>query len=110
MKSVSNIEIGLDSVKEGLRLWIDARIPDSLFDAEENAAENNEARYQMVEGCYYDYQISDGGFLLGDNEYRIIQQHKRNPNIGSIAPNVFVGTLSIPLLDKQSSEELCRIE
>lgn len=110
MKSVSNIEIGLDSVKEGLRLWIDARIPDSLFDAEENAAENNEARYQMVEGCYYDYQISDGDFLLGDNEYRIIQQHKRNPNIGSIAPNVFVGTLSIPLLDKQSSEELCRIE
>lgn len=62
MKSVSNIEIGLDSVKEGLRLWIDARIPDSLFDAEENAAENNEARYQMVEGCYYDYQISDGDF------------------------------------------------
>ena len=55
MKSVSSIEINLDSVQEGLRLWIDARKPDSLFDAEEKAEEYNEARFQLVEGCYYDY-------------------------------------------------------
>ena len=42
MKSVSNIEIKLDSIQEGLRLWIDARRPDSLFDAEENSSEHNE--------------------------------------------------------------------
>lgn len=110
MKSVSNIEIRLDSVKEGLRLWIDARRPDSLFDAEENAAENNEARFQLVEGCYYDYQLSDSGFVLGDIGENIIQQHKRTENLGTIAPNIFVGTLSIPLLDRQTSEELCKIE
>lgn len=110
MKSLSNIEINLDSVKEGLRLWIDVRSPDSLFDAEENAAENNEARYQLVEGCYYDYQISDSGFVLGDIGENIIQQHKRTANLGTIAPNIFVGTLSIPLLDKHTSEELCKIE
>lgn len=110
MKSLSNIEINLDSVKEGLRLWIDVRRPDSLFDAEENAAENNEARYQLVEGCYYDYQISDSGFVLGDIGENIIQQHKRTTNLGTIAPNIFVGTLSIPLLDKHTSEELCKIE
>ncbi len=110
MKSLSNIEINLDSVKEGLRLWIDVRRPDSLFDAEENAAENNEARYQLVEGCYYDYQISDSGFVLGDIGENIIQQHKRTANLGTIAPNIFVGTLSIPLLDKHTSEELCKIE
>jgi len=110
MKSLSNIETNLDSVKEGLRLWIDVRRPDSLFDAEENAAENNEARYQLVEGCYYDYQISDSGFVLGDIGENIIQQHKRTANLGTIAPNIFVGTLSIPLLDKHTSEELCKIE
>jgi len=118
MKSVSNIEINLDSVKEGLRLWIDARRPDSLFDAEENAAENNEARYQLVEGCHYDYQLgflennnqSDLKYILGDVGENIIQQHKRTANLGTIAPNIFVGTLSIPLLDRQSSEQLCKID
>lgn len=110
MKSLSNIEINLDSVKEGLRLWIDARRPDSLFDAEENAAENNEARYQLVEGCYYDYQLSDSGYVLGDIGENIVQQHKRTANLGTFAPNIFVGTLSIPLLDRNTSEELCKIE
>jgi predicted component of viral defense system (DUF524 family) len=110
MKSVSSIEINLDSVQECLRLWIDARRPDSLFDAEENAAENNEARYQLVEGCYYDYQISDSGFVLSDIGENIIQQHKRTANLGTIAPNIFVGTLSIPLLDSHTSEELHKIE
>jgi hypothetical protein len=81
-----------------------------LFDAEENAAENNEARYQLVEGCYYDYQISDSGFILGDIGENIIQQHKRTGNLGTIAPNIFVGTLSIPLFDRHTSEERCKIE
>lgn len=110
MKLVSNIEINLDSVKEGLRLWIDARRPDSLFDAEENASEHNEARFQLVEGCLYDFQISDPDFVLGDVGENIIQQHKRTKNLGTIAPNIFVGTLSIPLLEKESSQERCKVE
>ena len=110
MKSVSNIEIKLDSIQEGLRLWIDARRPDSLFDAEENSSEHNEARFQLVEGCYYDFQISDPDFILGDVGENIIQQHKRTKNLGTISPNIFVGTLSIPLLEKESNQECCKVE
>lgn len=110
MKSVSNIEINLDSVKEGLRLWIDARGPNSLFDEDQNAAKNNEARYQLVEGCYYDYQLSDSEYVLGYTGENIIQQHKRTASLGTIAPNIFVGTLSIPVLHSHTSEELCKIE
>ena len=36
MKSVSNIEINLDSIQMDLRLWIDARKDDSLFDEKED--------------------------------------------------------------------------
>lgn len=110
MKSVSNIEINLDSIQEGLRLWIDARRSDSLFDAEENADEHNEARFQLVEGCLYDFQISNPQFVLGDVGENIIQQHKRTTNLGTIAPNIFVGTLSIPLLEKETSVECFKIE
>ena len=110
MKSVSNIEINLDSVQEGLRLWIDARRPDSLFDAEQDAEDHNEARFQLREGCFYDYQISNSELVLGDVGENIIQQHRRTTNLGTISPNVFVGTLTVPLLNKVTSEELCRIE
>ncbi len=110
MKSVSNIEINLDSVQEGLRLWIDARRPDSLFDAEENASQHNEARFQLVEGCSYDFQISEPEFVFGDVGENIIQHHKRTKNLGTIAPNIFVGTLSIPLLEKESCQERCKVE
>ena len=110
MKSVSNIEINLDSVREGLRLWIDARRSDSLYDAETDAEQHNEARYQLVEGCLYDFQINDAQYILGDVGENIVQQHKRTPNLGTIAPNIFVGTLSIPLLRKESQEECTKID
>jgi predicted component of viral defense system (DUF524 family) len=110
MKSVTNIEINLDSIQDGLRLWIDARKTDSLFDAEENATDHIEARYQLVEGCLYDFQINDPQFILGDLGENIIQQHKRTPNLGTIAPNIFVGTLSIPLLEKDTLHECTKID
>jgi len=110
MKPESNIEINLDTVNEGLRLWIDSRRSNSLFDAEGTATEHNEARFQLVEGCYYDYQISDSDFVLGDIGENIIQQHKRTTNLGTIAPNIFVGTLSIPLIEKETLEERCKVE
>lgn len=110
MKSVSNIEINLDSVEKGLRLWIDARRPDSLFDAVENATENNEARFQLVEGCLYDYQISVPDYILGDVGENIIQQHKRTTHLGTISPNIFVGTLSIPLVKKATATQCGKIE
>lgn len=109
MKSVSNIEINLDSVQEGLRLWIDAHRSDSLYNAELDAEQHNEARYQLVEGCLYDFQINDSQYILGDVGENIVQQHKRTPNLGTIAPNIFVGTLSIPLLRKESQEECTKI-
>lgn len=110
MKAVSSIEINLDSVREGLRLSIHDRRTDSLFDAGDDAGENNEARFQLVEGCYYDYKINDTAFILGDIGENIIQQHKASTNLGTIAPNIFVGTLSIPLIEKGSSGECAKIE
>ncbi|HPY15968.1 MAG TPA: DUF2357 domain-containing protein, partial [bacterium] len=61
-------------------------------------------------GCLYDFQISDPDFVLGDVGENIIQQHKRTKNLGTIAPNIFVGTLSIPLLEKESNQERCKVE
>jgi predicted component of viral defense system (DUF524 family) len=109
MKSVSNIEISLDNIKEGLQLCIDARRPGSLF-IEDDDSDYNEAKFQLLEGCNYDYQINDPNFVLGDIGDNIIQQHKRSSNLGTISPNIFVGTLSIPLLEKVTLRECFKIQ
>lgn len=109
MNSVQTVTIELDSVKEGLILWIDARRAQSLFDATTDAEQNNEAQYQLVEGCFYDYEINDSRFILGDIGENIVQQHKRHPNLGTIAPNIFVGTLSVPVLDKNTLQECAKV-
>lgn len=105
MKECSEIEINLDSVKEDLKLWISSKKEETLFDDIDNAVENNEARFQLREGCYYDYEISNHEYMLGDIGENIIQQHKRHSNIGIISPNIFVGTLEIPLLKRKNLEK-----
>lgn len=110
MKSLSAVKIELDSIEEGLHLWIDSRSKDSLFDAEEDAKSNNEARFQLIEGCYYDYQISSPNYVLVDPYDNIVQEHKRNSNTGTLSPNIYVGTLEIPIKNKSTGEKKSTIQ
>ena len=110
MKSVLNIEYDLDFIEEGLKLFIDAPKPNTLFDGEENAAENNEAKFQLVEGHFYDYQLSSPTYMLADIGENIIKRNHRNKHIGNIAPNLFVGTLFIPIVKKSDNEECGKIQ
>lgn len=110
MKAVPSIEINLDPIKQGLLLTIDPRRPETLFDGAENAAENNEARFQLVEGCYYDYTFSDSNFSFRNIGEQIIQPHTRNKHTGTLSPNIFVGTLSLPLTENGSEDPIGYIE
>lgn len=121
MQAKNEIIVELDSVQEGLKLCISSKKEGTLFDRFDTAVENNEARFQLVEGCYYDYEItlkhpktgkdiSADNYMLEDIGENIIQQHKRHSNIGTISPNIFVGTLEIPLLKKENLEKCASIE
>lgn len=106
MKKESEIEINLDSVQSDLRLWISSRKDGTLFDAKETALENNEARFQLVEGCFYDYELSNHEYRLGDVCNRgVVHEHKRSKHIGTIDPNIFVGTLEISLFKTGEKNE-----
>lgn len=110
MKLLDSTEINLDYINEGLRLYLYPKSRNSLFDAELSAVENNEARYQLVEGCFYDYKLSSNQFILDYNEHNIIFQHKLEPHLGTISPNIFTGTLSISIKDITTSKELGTVE
>lgn len=61
-----------------------------------DALENGEALYQIKEGCFYEYKITDK-YSLSPSE--IISQSKVNESSGRIAPNIYVGTLNVDVLD-----------
>ncbi len=61
-----------------------------------DAIENGEAPFQIQEGCFYEYKITNG-FSLDSSE--IVSQSKVNDSSGRISPNIYVGTLIIDVLD-----------
>lgn len=74
----------------------------SVFEVAD-AIENGEAPLQIVEGNFYEYKITDG-FRLEKQE--IVTQSKFNSSAGRISPNIYVGTLSLNVLDSSDKNVL----
>jgi predicted component of viral defense system (DUF524 family) len=94
MMSLQFITIPLDSIEKDLKLTIDAKIPDSLFDVT-NAEQEGECRYQLKEGCIYDYEFSIEKYSFKKTDY--IQPHSRKQYLGVISPNIYVGALTFEI-------------
>lgn len=104
------IAIDLSQVNEGLVLEIFERQVGTLFDQEIDSSLNNEARYQLLEGCFYDYELNDPNYYLGLDYGNIIQSHKKSIHLGTIAPNIYVGTLKIPIIEKNNKIQVHILE
>jgi predicted component of viral defense system (DUF524 family) len=104
-------EITLDfgHIEKNLSLTINERSNHTLF-VVEDALKHGEAIYQLKEGCFYDYELSNPDYYLADPFDNIIQPHKRIQSIGRIAPNIYVGTLDIPLCKNGESNPVCFIK
>ena len=95
MESKQFIHINLDHIDDGLKLTIDSKVDNTLL-VLSDALENGEAEHQLVEGFSYDYELNKDGFALGKDQ--IIQPHSRKKHLGIISPNIYVGTLTLPIL------------
>lgn len=102
------LNIPLNFIDDGLKLIIEAVQDAPLFDSLE-FEKQGEARYQIMEGCFYDYEIcySDS---KKDNHWQLknelcVKTHRRHSNLGTIAPNIYVGTLSIDVVNSKSADK-----
>lgn len=109
MPAVPNISIDLSEVENGLVLEILEKKEGTLFDEQKESLENNEARHQILEGCFYDFEISNSEYSLEPIQGNIIQPHGKHPNMGTLAPNIYVGTLYLNLLKKGYEHPIKRI-
>jgi len=67
-----------------------------------DAFEFGEAFIQIKEGHFYEYKLSKG-YNLQPSE--VVIQSRLNPSTGRIAPNIYVGTLSIGIIDLEKNEK-----
>lgn len=108
MTEVKSLQIALDGIDDGLELVIDSRKPKTLFDTPDYER-FGESRYQLVEGCFYDYELRYKGssktpaYEFTANGY--VVPHSRKKQVGSIAPNIYVGTLPLKLIHPGKTAE-----
>ncbi|WP_298305614.1 DUF2357 domain-containing protein [Flavobacterium sp.] len=70
--------------------------------SEQEAMEFGEALYQIKEGCSYEYNLNNPNYQLSDKT-QIVSISKFSKNRGLITPNIYVGTLTLDVLDKEKN-------
>jgi predicted component of viral defense system (DUF524 family) len=85
-----NVELYLFGEKSG-----------EILTEKSDAIENGESPFQIKEGYNYEYKITPG-YSLEPSE--IVSQSKVNDSSGRISPNIYVGTLTIDVLDPDKNK------
>ena len=79
-----------------VRIIAEERSEPTIFELDEwDAFEHGEARVQLLEGCFYEYEVF-GDYLLGPSP--AVVPSRINPAMGRLTPHVYVGTLTIGVL------------
>lgn len=101
--SLNSIEIPVELKDHQLILTI---MPDAndnnALEIVDNALSFGEAKYQIKEGLFYSYILSDPGYCLDANDIISCSPIKTLKHTGRISPNIYVGTLQINILDIQT--------
>lgn len=109
MERVQSIEIDLSYIEEGLFLFVDAKKKGDIEVDTSNIYEH-EPTYQLKEGCFYDFEFShetnvEKYRLLCSDQTNIVQNRKRKQFSGVIAPNIFVGTLTLQIFNIENFDK-----
>jgi predicted component of viral defense system (DUF524 family) len=77
-----------------------------LFQISENeATENGESIFQILEGNNYEYAFSKTNYRLKCSIDGVVSQSKREKSIGRIVPNIYVGTLTLFVSDSNQEDK-----
>ena len=98
------LQIPLDEIESGLTLSIDPegnsdfRVIDTL-----EADEFSESPHQILEGNTYEYDFNQSSYQLKADVPGIVIPSKRHASSGRIVPNIYVGTLTLEIVDRENN-------
>lgn len=98
------MKIPLSHIEQDLVLEIFGENKNSTIEiSEQEAMEFDEARFQIKEGCSYEYNLNKSYQISDKNP--IVSISKFAKNRGLITPNIYVGTLTLEVLDNEKNSK-----
>jgi len=105
------LQIQLDTLESGLILTI---YPEGSAEFREidilEAQEYSESQFQILEGNCYEYYFNKENFQLSASISNIIIPSKRHSSSGRIVPNIYVGTLTLDILNTSENFAISKID
>lgn len=81
-----------------------------LFEiSEDEANKNGESIFQILEGNSYEYAFKNKKHRLKCSIDGVVSQSKREPSVGRIVPNIYVGTLTLFVSDSTQEDKEFKI-
>ena len=110
---VEQLEIPIIGDFGEMKLYVYPSSNNSMLFEEEDAVDYGESRWQLQEGCTYEYELiaSNGRmyqFMTEDDIVRFSNSPRR-PNAGTIKTGIYVGSLSLSIRDIELDYEVARV-
>ena len=110
---VDKLEIPIIGNFGEIKLYIYPALGSSMLFEEEDAVDYGESRWQLQEGCTYEYElVSDNKrtyqFMTEDEIVRF-SHSPRHPNAGTLKTGIYVGSLSLAIRDTELGCEIAKV-
>ncbi len=96
-----------------IRLCIYPSSNNAMLFEEEDAVDYGESRWQLQEGCTYEYElVSDNGHtyqFMDEDEIVRFSHSPRHPNAGTLKTGIYVGSLSLAIRDTEFDCEIAKV-
>ncbi|MCF2653900.1 DUF2357 domain-containing protein [Prevotella loescheii] len=110
---VDKLEIPIIGNFGEIKLYIYPALGSSMLFEEEDAVDYGESRWQLQEGCTYEYElVSDNGHtyqFMDEDEIVRFSHSPRHPNAGTLKTGIYVGSLSLAIRDTELGCEIAKV-
>lgn len=110
---VDKLEIPVTGDFGEIKLCIYPVLGSSMLFEEEDAVDYGESRWQLQEGCTYEYElVSDNGHtyqFMDEDEIVRFSHSPRHPNAGTLKTGIYVGSLSLAIRDTELDCEIAKV-
>ncbi|MBQ8485575.1 MAG: DUF2357 domain-containing protein [Bacteroidaceae bacterium] len=110
---VERLEIPIIGNFGEIKLCIYPTLCSSMLFEEEDAVDYGESRWQLQEGCSYEYElVSDNGHtyqFMTEDEIVRFSHSPRHPNAGTLKTGIYVGSLSLAIGDTELNCEIAKV-
>lgn len=111
---VEKLEIPITSDFGEIKLCVYPASNNSMLFEEEDAVDYGESRWQLQEGCIYEYEfVANNGRtyqFTKENEIVRFSHSPRHPNTGTFKTGIYVGSLSLQIKDTVLNCEVAKVD